>query len=225
MKHMVVLLVVAGLTAGVGAADDPTRITGDYVEVRTAQVFAGGCIMGSEGEAAGREAILAWRVARGTSNGVQLDGLSIVAAVSADINLSTHELGGERPVIEKSILMVDGRATGPQRDALVAMARSLAPRAIGGDVQVRSADVEFNRTADTFRVTAGQAALEVATNVEHSPACGAIKWFEPLAQTDGAAIGVTRLQEWRGPGLGATWRQVSDDKRSAFFGTFSYPGR
>ena len=35
------------------AADDKARITGEYVEARTAEVFAGGCIMNSEAETAG----------------------------------------------------------------------------------------------------------------------------------------------------------------------------
>src|SRR5258708_39305964 len=79
------------------AASGTTSISGDYVEARTAEVFTGGCIMGSEGEAAGREAILAWRVGRGQVNGVALDGLSIVAVVAGDMNLGTHQLGGARP--------------------------------------------------------------------------------------------------------------------------------
>jgi hypothetical protein len=225
MKGALALALTLGLGGVVAHASDPAPVIGDYVEVRTAQVFAGGCIMGSEGEAAGREAIMAWRVARGAVNGVALDGLSVVAAVSADINLGTHELGGERPTILKSVLMVDERATGAQRSALVAMARALAPAAIGGQIELRTVPVAFQRDEDEVRVHAGSARLAVATKVEHSPACGAIKWFEPLARTAHAAIGVTRLQEWSGPGLGATWRQVSDDTRSAFFGTFSYAGQ
>jgi hypothetical protein len=224
MKHTVALALAVAFGGAAVAASDPA-VTGDYVEVRTAQVFAGGCIMGSEGEASGREAIMAWRVSRGAVNGVALDGLAVVAAIAADINLGTHEIGGEKPVVRKSIVMVDDRATSAQRDALVTMARSLASRTIGGEIDVRTVPVAFYRDADEFRVTAGNAVVDVATNVEHSPACGALKWFEPLARTEDAAIGVTRLQEWRGAELGATWRQVSDDKRSAFFGTFSYSGQ
>jgi hypothetical protein len=222
MKRVVALALFIGISGAVTAAKDPAPIIGDYVEVRTAQVFAGGCIMGSEGEASGREAIMAWRVARGAVDGVTIDGLSIVAAVAADINLGTHELGGQKAVVQKSILMVDQRATDAQRRALVTLARSLAAETIGGEIEVRSVPVAFYRDEDEFKVSAGAAQLEVATKVEHSPACGAVKWFEPLARTEQPAIGVTRLQEWRGDGLGATWRQVSDDKRSAFFGTFSY---
>ena len=57
-------------------------VTGTYVEARTAEVFAGGCVMNSEAETMGRQALLAWRVDRGSVSGVSLDGLSVVAALS-----------------------------------------------------------------------------------------------------------------------------------------------
>src|SRR6266516_4169562 len=96
---------VLALTAGIRAAGP--GISGDYVEVRTAEVFTGGCIMGSEGETSGREAIMAWRVAHGAFNGVPLDGLSVVAVVAGDRNLGTHELGGAAPTVVKAVVMVD----------------------------------------------------------------------------------------------------------------------
>lgn len=213
------------LASSAVSASDPKGVAGDYVEVRTAQVFAGGCIMGSEGEAAGREAILAWRVARGAVGGVRLDGLSIVAAATADINLGTHELGGAPATILKSVVLVDERANAAQRDALVSMARSLAPAIVRSVVETRSVPIAFERSQDQVTVRAGEASLDVVTNVPHSPNCGALKWFEPLARTENAQIGVTRSQEWTGAALGPRWKQVSDDKRSSFVATFSYNGR
>jgi hypothetical protein len=44
------VVLAVGLAASVGASGtDKTDIKGEYVEVRTAEVFTGGCIMGSEG--------------------------------------------------------------------------------------------------------------------------------------------------------------------------------
>jgi hypothetical protein len=206
-------------------ASDPKGAAGDYVEVRTAQVFAGGCIMGSEGEAAGREAILAWRVSRGAVDGVALDGLSIVAAATADTNLGTHDLGGAKATVLRSVVLVDERANQAQRSALVTLARSLAPSIVRSVVETRAVPIAFDRSGDTVRVRAGDASLDVVTNVPHSPNCGALKWFEPLARTENAEIGVTRSQAWTGTALGPRWTQVSDDKRSSFVGTFSYAGR
>ena len=48
MKKMLVSALIAA-TPALLAASGATTVTGDYVEARTAEVFAGGCIQGSEG--------------------------------------------------------------------------------------------------------------------------------------------------------------------------------
>lgn len=222
MKAAFSVAVTAVLASSVLYASDPKGVAGDYVEVRTAQVYAGGCIMGSEGEAAGREAILAWRVSRGAVNGVKLDGLSIVAAATADNNLGTHDLGGVPATVLKSVVLVDERANAAQRDALIAMARNLAPSIVRSVVETRAVPIAFERSGDNISVRASDASFNVVTNVPHSPNCGALKWFQPLARTENAEIGVTLSQEWTGTALGPRWKQVSDDKRSSFVGTFTY---
>lgn len=213
-------LATAGIVALGSAvqASDP-GVTGDYVEVRTAEIFTGGCIMGSEGEVSGREAILAWRVSRGGVNGVALDGLSVVAVVAGDTNLGMHELGGATPTSIKAVLMTDDRASPAQQQALVAMARSLAPNLVRDVVATTSTPITFQKDSESVRVSAGSAKVDVATDVEHSPGCGAVKWFGPLAETDDARIGLTRSQEWSGEGLNAQWKQL--DRRSSFFGSFA----
>ena len=129
MKQTAVVAAVSLLlgVAGLRASDPGTTVSGDYVEVRTAEVFTGPCVLGSEAYSLGREAILAWRVARGTVNGVSVDGLSVVAVVAGDRNLGMHELGDAAPASVKSVVMVDQRATAAQQRALVSLARSLSP--------------------------------------------------------------------------------------------------
>jgi hypothetical protein len=200
-------------------ASDPAVI-GDYVEARTAQVYTGGCIMGSEGEVSGREAILAWRVSQGRVNGVALDGLAVVAVVAGDSNLGTHELGGRPPTTVKAILMTDDRATAEQQRALVTMARSLAPDVVREVVATKNTSITFQKTNDSIQVAAGPARLDVVTNVEHSPSCGAAKWFGPLARTRDAKVGQTKTNEWSGSGLNTEWKQL--DRTSSYFGSFSY---
>jgi hypothetical protein len=202
----------------VRASGGATAISGDYVEARTAEVFAGGCIMGSEGEAAGREAILAWRVGRGQVNGVSLDGLSVVAIVAGDVNLGTHELGGVAPTKVRSALRIDERATPVQREALVALARALAPAMLKDIIDVKAVPIAFSRNADRLAVTAGEASLDVATKVDHSPTCGAIQWFTPLAATTQSALGNTTSESWSGSSLGTQWSM--GDKRASFYGAF-----
>ncbi|HET7696831.1 MAG TPA: DUF1326 domain-containing protein [Vicinamibacterales bacterium] len=216
MKKTLITAFIAAAPALLAAAGN-TAVTGDYVEARTAEVFAGGCIQGSEGEALGREAILAWRVGSGQVDGVPLDGLSVVAVVASDLNLSTHEIGGARPQRIRTAIRVDARATEAQRTALVAMAKSLSP-VVRDIVDVKAVPISFTRDADRFAVTAGEASLEVATKMDHSPNCGAMRWYDPLAKTTQTAMGHTNAEAWSGTSLGTQWSM--GDKRASFYGAF-----
>jgi hypothetical protein len=221
MKHTIAVatLLALGLAAPALGGSNGT-LTGDYVEARTAEVFTGGCIMGSEAETMGRQAVLAWRVASGAYEGVALDGLAVVAAVAGDRNLGIREIGGGEPVKVKAEVIVDERATPAQRDALVAAARAMSRGLLDGAVTVTPAPITFVRDTESYTVKAGDAALAVATEVTHSPAFGAMQWFHPLAAGTKASIGLTRTQVYWGAALGSRWRQ--EDKRSSFFGTFSF---
>ena len=100
---------------------------GEYVEARTAEVFAGGCIMNSEAETMGRQAIMAWKITTGSFDGVVLDGLTVAAAVAGDRNLGMREMGGEEPTAVKAIITVDPRAdAGAARCAGASRARVVA---------------------------------------------------------------------------------------------------
>jgi hypothetical protein len=210
-------LVAVGLVAGVRAADP--ALTGDYVEARTSEVFTGPCILGSEGEVSGKEAIMAWRVSRGVVNGVSLDGLAVVAVIAADRHLSMHEFGAPAPSTIKAVLMTDNRATPAQQKALVSMAKSLAPGVFNQVVATRNVPITFTKDKDGVQVAAGAAKLDIATEFEHPTTCGATRWFNPLSRTDATKPGLTVTQEWSGPEFGAQWTQF--DRKSSFFGTFS----
>ena len=223
MKQACAVVVLAGAMAGLGAvaglrAADPV-VSGDYVEARTSEVFTGPCIMGSEGEVSGKEAIMAWRVSRGAMNGVSLDGLSVVAVVAADRHLSMHEFGAPAPKSIKSVVMVDSRATAAQQRALVAMARTLAPGVFTDVVATRVVPIDFRKDKDGVAVAAGAARLDVATEFEHPATCGAARWFGTLSRTDGSKPGLTRSQEWTGADFGSQWTQY--DRKSSFVGRFS----
>jgi hypothetical protein len=221
MKNPLALatIVVATLGAGLTAAGNATGISGDYVEVRTAEVFTGPCQLGNEADTLGREAIMAWRVSRGSSGGVVLDGLSVVAVVAGDRNLGMHELGDLAPTVVKSVVMVDDRATPAQRDALVRMAKSLSPNLVRDVVAVKTLPISFNRQNTDVQVKAGDASLDVTTAFEHSPVCGAMQWFNPLGALNKSVLGFARANAWSGSALGVQWKQF--DRKSSFVGTFT----
>src|SRR6202171_2236674 len=122
---VVVALVALATPLATLSAGGKAHVTGEYVEARTAEIFTGGCIMGSEAETVGKQAVLAWKVDRGSFNGVSLDGLSVVAAVAGDRNLGIQEIGGGKANIRSSVF-VDDRDNAAQRLALVAMATELS---------------------------------------------------------------------------------------------------
>src|SRR6058998_122644 len=103
---MLAVLVAAPL--GVAGASGPS-ISGSYVEARTAEVFTGGCIMNGEAATTGREALLVWKVDRGSFDGVSLNGLAVVAAIAGDQNLGIREIGGAAAATRAAIF-VDERA-------------------------------------------------------------------------------------------------------------------
>jgi hypothetical protein len=220
MKHAVTLAAVL-LGASPAMAADPAPIVGDYVEARTAEVFAGGCIMNSEAETMGRQAVMAWRITTGTYRGVVLDGLTVVAAVAGDRNLGMRELGGEAASVVRAIVTVDLRATPAQREALVNLARELSGGIITEVVRVESAPIRFATTTKYIEVSASDTVqLTVNKEMAHDPSCGAMQWFHPFTALESSAMGVADTHAFSGAGLGTRWS--APGKRSAFFGTFSH---
>jgi hypothetical protein len=214
------IAVVVVLSAATLAADD-RRITGEYVEARTAEVFAGGCIMNSEAETMGRQALMAWRITSGAFAGVTLDGLTVAAAVAGDRNLGMREMGGEEPTAVKAIITVDPRATAAQREALVKLVRELSKGLITEVVRVDVAPVRFATSQHYVEVSVPDTMmLTVNKEMKHDPSCGAMQWFKPFTNLADAAMGVAEEHAFDGNGLNTKWS--APNKRSAFFGTFVY---
>ena len=218
MKRIALSVVLCGVMAATLAAKGPS-VTGTYVEARTAEVFAGACVINSEGGTTGREALLAWKVDRGQVNGVSLDGLAVVAAIASDINLGIHEIGGES-AIARAAIYVDSRANAAQRKALVAMVRSLSGNLIGSVVQETAAPIQFADNGHQITVATDTVKLAVAKHLNHDASCGNKQWFNPLTRVDRAEMGTTDQNAFSGPALCTKWSDPN--KRSSFFGTFSY---
>src|ERR1035441_11038263 len=109
----VVLLAMAGFTFG---AEIPAHnIYGNYVEARTADVYTGPCFANAEVGLVGQLAVFGWKVTKGSWQGVDLDGMSVVGVVRAH-----HTLGDvfESAYPVKAVMIVDSRANPEQRLAL-----------------------------------------------------------------------------------------------------------
>jgi len=217
MKRAILSLSLVALAASPLLAGGKGSVTGSYVEARTAEVFTGGCIMNSEAETMGKQAVLAWKVDKGSVNGVSIDGLSVVAALAGDVNLGLHEIGGADAAV-RSVIYVDERANPVQRMALASLANDMTKR-IGTIVQVQAAPITFADQGQSIHVATSNVALDVTKEINHDPTCGAQQWFTPLASTDHSHMGTTDQNAFTGSALGTKWSDPG--KRSAFFGTFS----
>lgn len=216
-RQVLFSLALVGLAASSALAGG--AVSGTYVEARTAEVFAGACAINGETGTGGRQAVLAWKVDRGSVDGVNLDGLAVVAAVAGDRNLGIHELGGER-ASTKAAIYVDQRANAAQRMALITMAHQLSNGIVDAVVDVVPTAIQFAEDNDAIRVAAGHVTLDVDKHTEHDPICGAMQWFHPLSSVSRATIGLAERHAFMGSSLGTRWSDPN--KRSAFFGAFVY---
>jgi hypothetical protein len=222
MRPILPGVVVALVLSASGFAAERGSLRGDYVEARTAEIFAGGCIMNSEAETAGRQAVLAWRITSGSLDGVRLDGRAVVAAIAGDRNLGMREMGGEAPQVVRAVLTVDPATTDVERRALVELARELSGGLITEVVRVDVAPIRFDTSADHIDVsTPNVITLSVNKEMVHDPSCGAMQWFKPFSSgLTQSSMGTADAHAFAGDGLGTKWS--APNKRSAFWGTFSY---
>ena len=213
------ILFAASLVLLAAPAFAASPVHGEYVEARTAEVFAGGCVMSSQAETMGKTAVLAWHVTEGVYDGQKLDGLSVVAAVAGDRNLGIREIGGEAPSYVRAVIYVDQRATPAARRALVKMADELSRGLISEIVEVKTAPVTFDSSDHAVQVSAGDASLSVTKHMHHDPSCGATKWFTPFTRIESPTMGITETLSYSGRELDTRWSDPH--KRSSFYGAFT----
>src|SRR5262245_29257095 len=110
---------VASLVLLHGAAVAETaKISGQYIAARTCDVWTGPCFATVDFNLSGEMAVMAWKIDTGTFDGVTLDGLGMVAVISASDTLGLQQSGPTR-----SVVIVDEKATPSQRQALVRLAQ------------------------------------------------------------------------------------------------------
>jgi len=215
--------VVVGVMLAAGTAVSArAAIKGDYIEVRSADVYTGPCFANSEVGLEGKQAILAWRIKRGSWQGTSLDGLSVVSVVQANATLGDPY---HNPYPAKSILILDERATTQQRQALVGFAKSAAGRLTSNVVRVTSAPIQVEvgegRNHGRVRMVAGELArVQTRSLCQGDHICGNEEvYYPPLTKVAHAMPAFTLEQSFSGEGLGTVWNRM--DTRSAFVGNFA----
>jgi hypothetical protein len=208
-------LLVLGSSLSSSSRANNSFVRGDYVEVRTASVFAGACHYNGEVTTAGRDALMAWNVKSGDWRGVDLAGVRVVAIVSADANLS------EDSAARRSEIIIGQNASDAQSRAMLEALKSRYAASLGKIVSVRRGPLTFEHKDKTYTVTADDSA---AINIEAMPDDLCCKmpnlvWYSPLVPLENRKVGYTTKAQYAGAAVGDPWQRTGEN--SAFYGSFA----
>ncbi|HEY4311114.1 MAG TPA: DUF1326 domain-containing protein [Pirellulales bacterium] len=211
-------IVLFSLAAGLCAAE----IRGDYVEMRTCDVYTGPCFANSQVGLTGNQAILAWSIDSGSYQGVDLTGLKVVMTVRAKDTLGFGSGVVIHPEPIRSVILVDESATPDQQQALASFARERAGQVAGDVVRIAAMpiDLSIDHVDMVARLQAGKE-IQVVTRKLGTTDCVCSNektFYPPLTVVENAAPAYTVDASFTGRGLGAQWS--SPLTRSAYLATF-----
>ena len=219
------LLLIALIAAAVVCASAQQiavpKISGQYIETRSADVYTGQCFANGEVNTTGEEAILAWHVSNGSWDGVSLAGLNVVGAVKANATLGDPY---GKPYPAKSVLFVDKQATPQQRAALINFAQEMGGELLRHVVRVVDTpiDMEILHLHQARAIVQAGDFVKVETRGigDKDHLCGnEDTYYPPLTATTHVMPAVAMTDEYRGHDLNTSW--TLHDKRSAFVGLFA----
>lgn len=222
LLFVLVLLVVPSVFAQQAVAP---KISGDYIETRSADVYTGACFANGEMNLVGNEAIMGWHVQKGSWDGVALDGLGAVAVVHAKATLGDPYAN---PYPAQSVLVIDDQASPKQRAALIAFVHHMTGKLTDNVERTIDAPIDLAVVRNHNDAHHGTALLRAGNFVtvqtrgmnDGDHYCGNEEtYYPPLTSTTHAMPVVAMRDEYQGPGLNDTWSLSG--KRSAFIGTFA----
>jgi hypothetical protein len=216
MYKFVSLIAVALLltVADVYAAQSST-LEGEYLEARSVSVYIGACHYGSEFVEGGKDATLVWNIHRGSWNNVSLDGLTVVAVVTAQNNLAIDAK------TRRSVLYVDENTTPEQRQALTDVMAAKCGDILGEIVSVQVAPVTFARKDTQYDVRVGDV-LNLSVSrypCEHCTQPHQI-WYKPLAPIETAIVGKSTAYSYKDTIFPVTWN-LGIETNNVFAGRFA----
>ncbi len=222
MKKVIAGAVVSLLALAVWAVpSSAASIQGQYLEVRSADVYTGPCFANSQVGLEGRRAILAWNIKQGKWGGTDLSGLSVIAVVKAKDNVGDPY---HNPYPAEAVLIIDRRATAAQSQALLEFAKAAGGKLVQHVVRVDQAPIAMQfgvgMQHGTATVVAGNLArIQTRSLCAGDNICGnEVRYYPPLTKVSGAMPAYTIEQAFKGAGLGVVWSQKDD--RSAYVASF-----
>jgi hypothetical protein len=215
MKTALLLATLAALSVPARATETPV-IRGEYLEARTCDVWTGPCFANGEINLVGKQAVAAWIVTQGSWDGVALDGLKVAAAIVSEGTLHTE---GEGRVT--AVVFVDERADARQAKALLALARTLAPRHLGQVVAVERRPISYAKKGLEAVLEVGDVATvkTAAFCACDRICCNEERAYPSISTATTVDCAKTLEHSYRGRSLGSAWSEST--KRGSMIGTFS----
>jgi hypothetical protein len=221
-KTSLAILTLAAAATVFAAKHSTPGISGEYLEVRSCDVYTGPCFANAEVGLTGREGILAWSIREGQWEGTRLDGLKAIAVLRTDATLGDQRY---TPRTGRAVLILDETANARQRAALAGFVRAMAGTLICEVVDVKTAPIQARigtcAKSGCASLTAGSL-VKIMTRCfgEQDHICGNEETFyPPLTEVASAWPAFTELAAFKGSGLDLTWEATG--QRSAFIGHFA----
>ena len=203
------------LTVTGGLATQPETVQGEYLEARSVSVYVGACHYGAEYVEGGREATLVWNIRQGTWKGVSLDGLTVVAVVTAQNNLAIDT------DTRRSVLYLDEEATSEQRAALTDLMSTKRGELLGEIVSTENASITFAKEGVQYDLRVGEV---LTLSVSRYPCQNCTQphqiWYKPLEQLDTPIVGKSTTYCYQDKILSVTWN-CGEDTNNVFVGDFA----
>ena len=210
LMAIVLLLTVAG-----GLATQPETVQGKYLEARSVSVYVGACHYGAEYVEGGREATLVWNIRQGTWKGVSLEGLTVVAVVTAKNNLAIDTN------TRRSVLYLDEKATLEQRASVIDLMTTKRSEVLGEVVSTENAPITFTKEGVKYDLRVGEV---LTLSVSRYPCQNCTQphqiWYKPLEQLDTPIVGKSTSYCYQDKILSVTWN-CGEDTNNVFVGDFA----
>ena len=210
LMAIVLLLTVAG-----GFATQPETVQGKYLEARSVSVYVGACHYGAEYVEGGREATLVWNIRQGTWKGVSLEGLTVVAVVTAKNNLAIDTN------TRRSVLYLDEKATLEQRASVIDLMTTKRSEVLGEVVSTENAPITFTKEGVKYDLRVGEV---LTLSVSRYPCQNCTQphqiWYKPLEQLDTPIVGKSTSYCYQDKILSVTWN-CGEDTNNVFVGDFA----
>lgn len=221
MRHLTMAAAAVALLLPAASAS-AASISGEYLEARTCDVYTGPCFANAEMDQAGKEAVMAWKIEKGSWNKVKLNGLTVALVLNAQGTLGDDGVFPMRAGKIKSVILVDDKASTAQQQALVAFVKDSAKKLTKHVVKVQRVPMSLKNDhldgKGTF--TAGKIA-KIQTRKLRKGDCvctNEIVYYQPLTKVQNFSPAYLKTVSFQGKGLNNRW--TTRNIRSAFLATF-----